>query len=75
MLCSITISSFNEAFCLALIQWYDYKNKNNLNLHNCPWIKLTSQYEFIPVGSAVESVHIVPRFEKNNEYLVNTFIF
>ena len=75
MLCSVKISSFNEAFYLALIKWYDYKNKAKLNLYNCLWIKLTFQYEFIPVDSAVEPIHIVYRFEKNNEYLVNTFMF
>lgn len=75
MLCSVKISSFNEAFYLALVRWYDYKYKNRLNLYDCPWIKLTSQYEFIPIDSVVEPIHIIPRFEKNNEYLVNTFMF
>ena len=36
ILCSIQISSFNEAFYLALIQWYDYKNKSELNLYDYP---------------------------------------
>jgi hypothetical protein len=75
MICSVKISSFNEALCLALIRWYDYKYKKHSIKYDCPWIELTSQYEFIPLDSAVEPVHIVPRFKKNNEYLVNIFMF
>ena len=77
MLCSIKIPSINKTFDLALIQWYDYKYKsdNQKNKYDCPCMILTSQYEFIPVESAMEQVHIVFRFIKNNEHLVNIFMF
>jgi len=75
MLCSIKISSFHEQFDLALVQWYNYKNAAILDKYECPWLTLTSQFEFVPVESVVEPVHIVPRFIKNNEYLVNIFMF
>ncbi|PKY62910.1 hypothetical protein RhiirA4_490315, partial [Rhizophagus irregularis] len=58
-LCFGKISSFNEAFYLALVRWYDYKYKNRLNLYDCPWIKLTSQYEFIPVDSVEMTLKIM----------------
>jgi hypothetical protein len=75
MLCSIRIPSFNETFDLALVQWYDYKNANIPDKHECPWLTLTLQYEFIPVESGVELVHIIQRFIKDNEYFVNMFMF
>lgn len=75
MLCSIKISLIDKTFDLALIQWYDYKHSSQQNKYDCPCMKLTSQYEFIPVESAMEQVHIIPRFIKNDEYLVNIFMF
>ena len=78
MLCSIKISLINKTFNLALVQQqYDYKYRlnNQQNKYNCPCMILTSQYEFIPVKSAIEQVHVISQFTKNNEYLVNIFIF
>ena len=45
------------------------------NQINSPWLILTSQYEFIPIESGVEPVHIIQRFIKNDEYFVNNFMF
>ena len=75
MLCSVNVFLFDMTADLALVQWYDYKSASKPNKYNCPWVTLTSQYEFIPVESGVELVHIVPRFMKNNEYLINMFMF
>ena len=73
MICSVKVTLFDKTFDLMLIQWYDAKHKESL--YDCPWMELTSQYEFVPVESAVEPVHIVPRFIQNNEYFVNIFMF
>ena len=76
MLCSIKILLFtSKPFDLTLVQWYDYKNANISDKYECPWLILTSQYEFVPVESGVELVHVIPRFTKNNEYFVNMFMF
>ena len=64
MLCSVKITSINKTFDLALVQWYDYKNNSK-----------PDKYEFIPVESGVEPVHIIQRFIKNDEYFVNNFMF
>ena len=64
MLCSIEISLFSEPFDLALVRWYDYKNDGIPDKYECPWLTLTYQYEFVPVESGVELVHIIPRFDK-----------
>ncbi|CAB4383195.1 unnamed protein product [Rhizophagus irregularis] len=76
MLCSVNISSSNyDTFDLALVQWYDYKDARELEKYGCPWLIQTSQYEFIPVESGVEPVHIIQRFIKNDEFFVNIFMF
>lgn len=76
MLCSVNISSSNyDTFDLALVQWYDYKDACELEKYGCPWLIQTSQYEFIPVESGVEPVHIIQRFIKNDEFFVNVLCF
>jgi len=75
MLCSVKITSINKTFDLALVQWYDYKNNSKPDKYECPWLILTSQYEFISIESGVEPVHIIQRFIKNDEYFVNNFMF
>ncbi len=78
MLCSIRISVLQNPLDLALVRWYDFKHPNSANQlykYDCPWMKLTDTYNFIPVESIIELVHIVSRFDKENEYLINTFMF
>jgi hypothetical protein len=78
MLCSVRISKIENPFDLALVHWYDFKHPkvaNKLYKYDCPWIELTNTYNFVPVESLIELVHIVPRFDKENEYLMNTFMF
>jgi len=71
MICSIKISLFDKTFDLMLVQWYDSKCMESLYDY-----LLTSQYEFVPVETAVKLVHVVPRFiKKDNEYFVNVFMF
>ena len=68
MLCSVKITSINKTFDLVLVQWYNYKNNSKPDKYEC-------QYEFIPIESGVEPVHIIQRFIKNDEYFVNNFMF
>ena len=56
---------------LALVRWYDEVGE----LWGCPKLKLIKQYSCIPIDSIDRTVHIVARFEKINEYLVNSFMF
>ncbi|UZO26049.1 uncharacterized protein OCT59_018297 [Rhizophagus irregularis] len=60
---------------LALIQWYDFKFKRNPYLYGCPHLKLIELYNFVVIESIHGVVHIVPRFDKQNEYFVNKYIF
>ncbi|CAB4413653.1 unnamed protein product [Rhizophagus irregularis] len=60
---------------LALIQWYDFKSKRNPYLYGCPHLKLIELYNFVAIESIHGVVHIVPRFDKQNEYFINKYIF
>ena len=60
---------------LALVQWYDFKDQMNPYLYGCPHLKLVETFHFITIESIEGVVHIVPRFDKKNEYFVNKYIF
>jgi hypothetical protein len=60
---------------LALVQWYNFKSEEIPYVYGCPWLELEELYNFIEIEAIEEIVHIVPRFEKENEYFVNKFIF
>jgi len=65
---------------LALVQWYEFKHKNTPFVYGCPLLKLVEKYNFIEIEAIEEIVHIIPHFDKENEYkeneyFVNKFIF
>ena len=76
MLVNVEIKEYST-FNVVLVQWYDfhYNDENRRFKHGCPLVKLVNIYDFIPVESIIELVHVVPRYDKNNEYYINYFIF
>ena len=58
-----------------MIQWYDFKLANNPYLYGCPHLKIIEFYNLIEIEAIENNVHIISRFEKNNNYLVNRFFF
>jgi hypothetical protein len=60
---------------LALIQWYDFKSKKNPYYYGCPRLQLTELFNIIDIEAIKNQVHIIPRFDKTNDYLVNKYIF
>ena len=60
---------------LALIQWYDFKFKNTPYKYRCPHIQLVEIYNIIELEAIHDTIHIIPRFDRTNEYYVNNFIF
>ena len=74
LITTIKIIERNTTLNLALIQWYDFK-KTNPYCYECPRLKLINHFNFIDVEVIHDIVHIVPRFNSNNEYFVNKFIF
>ena len=73
----LQINSCEQSYDFALIQWYDFKYqaKNRLFKHDCLHLKLIEMFTLIAIESIIELVHIIPRFGKDNEYLVNKFLF
>ncbi|RHZ48076.1 hypothetical protein Glove_561g25 [Diversispora epigaea] len=65
----------NKSLHLALVQWYDFKSRNTPFVYSCPWLELVEKYNFIEIEVIEEIVHIVPQFDKKNEYFVNKYIF
>ena len=60
---------------LALVQWYNYKSRARPNLLGCPLLKLSEWYNFIEIEAIEDIVHVIPRFNKINEYFVNKYLF
>lgn len=69
------MEELNNSLDLALIRWYDFKSERYPFLYGCPRLKLTEIYTFIDVKAIKDIEHIVPRFNSNNEYFINRFIF
>lgn len=66
--------SFKEPYELALVRWYDI-NTEKTELYGCPLLYYTEEYNTIPIGSINQTVHIVPRFNEENEFLLNRYMF
>ena len=76
MLFSLKIPGHKEQE-LALVQWYEFKYNNSYRLfkYDCPHMKSISMFTVIAIDSIIEPVHVIPRFNKTNEYFINLFIF
>ncbi|RHZ84366.1 hypothetical protein Glove_82g20 [Diversispora epigaea] len=53
---------------LALVQWYDFKSEITPFVYGCPLLELVELYNFIEIEAIEDTIHVVPRFDKNNEY-------
>ena len=77
MLVNIKIGSYSS-FDLALIHWYDFHYKNDIQRlykYDCPLLQATDTYNFVSVESIIELIQVVKRAEKQNEYFVNMYMF
>ncbi|RHZ58162.1 hypothetical protein Glove_375g49 [Diversispora epigaea] len=54
---------------LALVQWYDFIEETPF-VYGCPLLKLVEVYNFIEIEAIEDTIHVVPHFDKNNEYFV-----
>jgi hypothetical protein len=73
MLAEILLSS--STLPIALIHWYDYHSKRHPIMYECPHMKLVSCYDVVPFDSIAGLVHVVKRFNYQNEFFVNKFYF
>jgi hypothetical protein len=77
MLITVEIEDYSS-FDLALVQWYDFRYKNDarrLYKYDCPLLQATDIYNFVPVESIIELVQVIKRAERQNEYFVNIYMF
>lgn len=65
----------HPVFPIVLVHWYDYYSKRHPNKYECPHMKLVDQYDAIPFNSIAGLVHMVKRFDYENEFFVNKFQF
>ncbi|KAF0511706.1 zn-finger domain-containing protein [Gigaspora margarita] len=54
---------------------YDFKSKKTPFYYGCSRLQLTEIYNIIDIEANKDNVHIIPRFDKDNDYLVNKYIF
>ena len=77
MLFNVKIEDY-ASFDLALVQWYDFRYKNNsrrLYKYDCPLLQITDMYNVVPVESIIELVQVIQRAKRQNEYFVNMYMF
>jgi hypothetical protein len=61
---------------LVLLRWYDEVLEEEMEeIYGCPRLYLTDQYTCVYLNSVDMSVHIIPRNNCENEFLVNKYIF
>ncbi|CAG8576683.1 14044_t:CDS:2, partial [Dentiscutata heterogama] len=66
--------SAKDPFDLAMVRWYDIE-PSEPELYGCPQLFYTNDYDIIPIGSIYKEAHIVPRFDKENRFLLNKYMF
>ena len=66
--------SFKEPYELALVRWFDI-DQTELELYGCPQLFYMKEYSAIPIGSISQEAHVVPRFGKENSFLLNKYMF
>ncbi|RHZ83933.1 hypothetical protein Glove_86g191 [Diversispora epigaea] len=69
------IMNYEEPMHLALVQWYDFKSSVNPYLYECPLLEKTNIFNLIEIEVINDIIHIIPRFNIDNEFLVNKFLF
>ena len=75
LIAKINIKERNISSNLALVQWYDFISQSNPYLYRCPLLEFTEIYIFVDVEAIQDIVHIIPRFDSDNKYFVNKFVY
>ncbi|RHZ84782.1 hypothetical protein Glove_75g60 [Diversispora epigaea] len=58
---------------LVLVQWYDFIEETPF-VYGCPLLRLVEVYNFIEIEAIEDTIHVVPRFDKNNEYFSSSIL-
>ena len=65
-------------FTFAMVKWYDYcesDNNEDLEIYGCPQLLMLKSYDIVLLDSITYGIHIIPRFHKENRFLMNRNIF
>ena len=57
-----------------MIYWFEIVSEE-LKVYDCPQLYYSIEYNIIPIGSIDQEVHIIQRFDKKNQFLLNKFMF
>ena len=63
-----------EPYNIAIIHWFEIVLEK-FEVYGYPQLYYTNEYNIIPISSINQEVHIIQRFDKNNCFLLNKFIF
>ena len=74
MLFKFFCGPFKEPYELALVRWYEIV-PDEPQLYGCPQLYYTEEYNAVPIGSINRMVHIVLRFNEENRFLLNKYMF
>ena len=60
-----------------MVKQYDYCEQDNeeSELYKCSRLLMLKEYDIVLLDSIEQAVHIVPRFHKKNQFLMNRYIF
>ncbi|KAF0400964.1 zn-finger domain-containing protein [Gigaspora margarita] len=67
-------------FAFTMVKWYDYCEQNEADpepteIYGCPRLMMLQDYSIVPLNSISHAVHIIPRFHKKNQFLMNRYLF
>ena len=77
MLINVKIEDYSS-FDLALVQWYDFRYKNNIRRlykYDCLLLQITDTFNIVSIESIIELIQVIKRAEQQNEYFVNIYMF
>ena len=76
MLINVEIKN-HHSFDFVLVRWYDfrYNDKRRMYKYDCPLLKLTDEYSFIPVEFIIELVQIIHHAEYQINILLMMYLY
>ncbi len=63
-----------------MVKWYNYcepkrGDRESTEIYGCPRLRMLQEYNVVPLDSISHAVHIIPRFHKENQFLMNRYLF
>ncbi|RHZ52168.1 hypothetical protein Glove_464g3 [Diversispora epigaea] len=68
LITEIRLPNKSTSLHFTLVQWYDFKSEITPFVYGCSLLELVKLYNFIEIEAIEDTIHVVLRFDKNNEY-------